>query len=77
MPGVDGAETPERETEAAVRIQAESHVAAGGGIISISIFWTISGGKMGKVRSMVESRRNKSWPGHQAIWERDAKSSGK
>ena len=75
MPGVDGAETPERETEAAVRIQAESHVAAGRE--KIRIFWTISGGKMGKVRSMVESRRNKSWPGHQAIWERDAKSSGK
>ena len=38
MPGVDGAETPEGETEAAVRIQAESHVAAGGGIISIQYF---------------------------------------
>ena len=72
MPGVDGAETPERETEAAVRIQAESHVAAGRE--KIRIFWTIS---TGKVRSMVESRRNKSWPGHQAVWERDAKSSGK
>ena len=43
MPGVDGAETPERETEAAVRIQAESHVAAGRE--KISIFWTISTGK--------------------------------
>ena len=43
MPGVDGAETPESETEAAVRIQAESHVAAGEE--KISIFWTISGGK--------------------------------
>ena len=77
MPGVDGAETPERETEAAVRIQAESHVAAGREKSVFRIFWTISAGKMGKVRSMVESRRNKSWPGHQAIWERDAKSSGK
>ena len=38
MPGVDGAETPERETKAAVRIQAESHVAAGREKISVQNF---------------------------------------
>ena len=47
MPGVDGAETPEGETEAAVRIQAESHVAAGGE--KIRIFWTISCGKISEI----------------------------